>query len=75
MRYELNAAIDANNIEKLVVVLRHPVFNLGTVDNKIAREYMVYLKKFRTEHSGTFVGIQWNLVTQTLQGNNIFLSL
>ena len=69
LKYELNAAIDANNIENLVVILRDPVFNLGTVDNKIAREYMAYLKKFKTEHSGTSAGIQWSLLTQTLQGN------
>ena len=66
----MNAALDANSIEKLLVVLRHPIFNLGTIDNALAIQYMASLKTFRTEHSGTFEGMQWNLITQTLQGNN-----
>ena len=71
----MNAALDANNIERLVVVLRHPIFDLGTVDTKLAREYMTSLKTFRTGHSGTFMDIQWDLITQTLQGNNYNNSL
>ena len=69
LRYEINAALDANDIQRLQAVLRNPAFNLGTVDSKTAREYMVTLKTFRTQHSGSFVGIQWSIVTQTLQGN------
>ena len=70
MRYEIDAALDANDIQRLLVVLRNPALNLGTVNPDMAREYMTSLKTFRTEHSGTFIGIQWSLITQILQGNN-----
>ena len=69
LRYEIDAALDANNIQRLQVLLRNPTFHLGTVDSKTAREYMITLKTFRTQHSGSFVGIQWSSVTKTLQGN------
>ena len=68
MRYEINAALDANDVERLLVVLRHPTCHLGTVDTKMATQYMASLKKFRTENSGTFMDIQWSSITHTLQG-------
>ena len=67
----MNAALDANDVERLLAVLRHPTFGLGTVDIDMARQYMISLKTFRTEHSGKLVGIQWNLITKCIQGNNI----
>ena len=70
LRYEINAALDADDIQRLQVVLGNSAFNLGTVDIKTAREYMVTLKTFRTQHSGSFLDIQWSIVTQTLQGNH-----
>ena len=65
----MNAALDANDVERLLVVLRHPTFDLGTVDIDIARQYMISLKTFRTEHSGTFVDVQWSSIIDTVQGN------
>ena len=67
----MNAALDgAGDVERLIVILSNPEFNLGTVSYKMAREYMESLKIFRTENSGTFEGMQWSILTQTLQGNN-----
>ena len=69
LRYEIKVALDTNNIQRLLLVLRHPTFNLGHVDYTIARQYMESLKTFRREHSGTFEGIQWSVITHTIQGN------
>ena len=64
----MNAALDANDVERLLVVLRHPIFYLGTVDIDMARQYMISLKTFRTEHSGTFMDVQWTSITDIFQG-------
>ena len=69
MRYEIDAALDANDIQRLQVILRNPAFNLGTVDTQMAIVFMTDLNTFRTEHSGKFVDIQWSLITKYIQGN------
>ena len=72
MRFEIKLALDTNNVQRLLVALRHPTFDIGTVDLKIARQYMESLKTFRTKHSGTLDFLQWWFIKQTVKGNTYF---